>query len=128
MKLNKNIIAENIKNLRDELSLSLEEVGKRIGVSKQTILRYETGEIKNIPYDKIVALARVFEVSPSYLMGFEDARIGFYESDLLREEREIIKKLRKIDPEYKPMIMSLIDTCYANTEAKRRKKTENSAS
>jgi len=35
--------------------------------------RYETGVIANIPSDKIEALAEVLKVTPSYLMGWENA-------------------------------------------------------
>ena len=44
-------IHENIKRLREEQNLTLEEVGKRTGTTKQTIKRYESGEISAIPYD-----------------------------------------------------------------------------
>lgn len=36
-------IHENIKRLREEKNLTLEEVGKRTGTTKQTIKRYESG-------------------------------------------------------------------------------------
>ncbi len=42
-----------------------------IGTSRQTVHRYETGAIANIPHEKIEALARVLETTPSNLMGWE---------------------------------------------------------
>ncbi|MDY3005949.1 S24 family peptidase [Anaerococcus porci] len=68
MKINKGNI---IKNLRTERNLTQEEVGKIIGASKQTLHKYENGIITNIPQDKIEALANLFDVSPSYIMGWE---------------------------------------------------------
>jgi len=65
-------IHKNIKKLREEKGLTLEEVGKKIGTTKQTIGRYESGEISNIPYDRIIQLAECFEVHPGKIMGFED--------------------------------------------------------
>ena len=44
---------DRIKKLRNELGLTLEEVAKKVGTSRQTIQRYESGEISNIPSDKI---------------------------------------------------------------------------
>ena len=64
-------INENIKKLRNDRGLTLEQMGKMVGVSKQTIQRYESGQITTIPYDKIVALAVALQVSPSALMGWE---------------------------------------------------------
>lgn len=55
-------IGKRIKDRRKELGKTLEEVGKVVGVSKQTIQRYESGEI-NIPYDKINLLAKALNCS-----------------------------------------------------------------
>ena len=40
-------INEKIKSRRQELGLTLEEVGNYVGVSKATVQRYEDGEIKS---------------------------------------------------------------------------------
>lgn len=61
-----------IKNKRSELRLTLEEVGRRVGVSRQTVQRWETGEIKNLGRDKIAALAAALHVTPEYLLGWTD--------------------------------------------------------
>ena len=63
---------ERLKKLRDEYNMTLETVGKYIGVSRQTVFKYESGAITNIPSDKIEAIARLFSVSPAYLMGWTD--------------------------------------------------------
>lgn len=42
-------IGENIHRRRIELGMTLEEVSKQVGVSRQTLSRYETGVIGNIP-------------------------------------------------------------------------------
>ena len=52
--------------------MSLEEVAEMIGTSRQTVHRYETGVISNIPHDKIVALARALGTTPSILMGWDE--------------------------------------------------------
>ena len=40
-------------------------------ISKQTIFKYENDLISNIPNDKIEQLAYIFNVSPSYLVGWQ---------------------------------------------------------
>lgn len=65
-------INDNICTFRKANQMSLEELGKKIGTSRQTIQRYESGEIKNIPYDKINALADALGVTPIQLMGLDD--------------------------------------------------------
>lgn len=67
------IIGDNIKKKRKEHDLTLEEVANKIGISRQTLSRYETGIIGNIPSDKIEALAKALNTTPAYLMGWEDS-------------------------------------------------------
>lgn len=54
--------------------MTLEEVAKRIGVSRPTVYKYETGAIITIPPDRIMALAELFEVSEQFIMGWSDKR------------------------------------------------------
>lgn len=63
---------DKIKKRRIELKLTLEEVAKGVGVSTPTIQRYESGEIKNVRRDKIKRLSDTLQVSPSYLMDWEE--------------------------------------------------------
>ena len=62
-------LKEIIKIKREELGLTLEEIGKIVGVSKTTVQRWESGEIKNLRRDKIGKLANALGVSPSLLLG-----------------------------------------------------------
>lgn len=64
-------IGENIHRRRIELGMTLEEVSKQVGVSRQTLSRYETGVIGNIPSDKIEALAKALHSTPAYIMGWD---------------------------------------------------------
>lgn len=65
-------IGQNIKFRRRSLDMTLEELAQKVGVSRQTLSRYETGVIGNIPYDKIEALSNALDVSPGYIMGWSD--------------------------------------------------------
>lgn len=59
-----------IKALRLKKGLTQEELGKYIGVQKSAIRKYESGMIENIKRSAIQKMADVFNVSPSYIMGF----------------------------------------------------------
>lgn len=61
-------ISQNIKRRRQEVHMTLEEVAKIVGVSRQTIQRYESGIIASIPSDKIEKLAVTLRTTPAYLM------------------------------------------------------------
>ena len=65
-------IGDRINKRRTEKSMTLEELGKRAGVSKVTMHKYEANIITNIPSDRIEAMAKALEVSPAYLMGWSD--------------------------------------------------------
>lgn len=65
-------LANRLRNKRLELGLSLQEVAERLGISKVTIQRYETLDIVNIPSDNIEKLANLYEVSPAYIMGWDN--------------------------------------------------------
>ena len=64
-------IGENIKRNRLIKDMTLEELSQKVGVSRQTLSRYETGVINNIPSDKIEALALALGTTPGILMGWE---------------------------------------------------------
>lgn len=67
-------IGEIMKDRREELGLTLEQVGEYIGVGKATVQRYESGEIKNLKQETIEKLSQVLKVTPSYLMGWEEKK------------------------------------------------------
>lgn len=58
-------IGGKIKALRLEKGMSLEELGKCVGVSKSTVQKWESGYIANMKRDKISLLAKVLGVSPN---------------------------------------------------------------
>ena len=65
-------IGEQIYKCRKEARMTLEQLGRAIGVSKQTVQRYESGVIANIPAEKIEAMAKAMGVTPAVLMGWAD--------------------------------------------------------
>lgn len=64
-------IGEKIKIARDNAGLTQEELGKKCGTTKQTIFKYETGVVTNIPIDRLEAIAEAVNVSAAWLLGWE---------------------------------------------------------
>lgn len=64
-------IGNRIKSAREKRGLTQEELGAKCGTTKQTIFKYETGVVTNIPTTRIQQIADVLQVSPAYLMGWE---------------------------------------------------------
>ena len=82
---------DKIKNLRIQNKMTLEEVGNRIGVSKQTLYKYENNIITNIPSDKIEGLAKIFNVSPALIMGWDDTPKEYYKDAEVAEFTEDLR-------------------------------------
>ncbi|MBQ2968712.1 MAG: helix-turn-helix domain-containing protein [Clostridia bacterium] len=65
-------LGDKIRHLRENRNMTQTDVAKRVGIATQTIFKYEKGMVTNIPLENIEKLADIFEVSPSYLMGWEE--------------------------------------------------------
>lgn len=65
-------ISQNIKKLRQSRSLTQEELAERLGVSYQSVSRWETG-LSYPDIELIPEIAAFFEVSTDVLMGVEKA-------------------------------------------------------
>jgi len=57
-----------LRNRRNELGLTLEQVGDMCGVSKTTVRKWETGAISNMRRDKVVQLAKALKVDISFIL------------------------------------------------------------
>ncbi len=123
-------INENIRKLRAERSLTLEALGKAVGVSKQTIQRYENGKISTIPYDKIIALASALNVTPGYLMGWEEGKdicvidengeiSLLYEDPVIKRLNLYFEKLKMLSTEHQNMVTNMIDFLSAEEEKEK---------
>lgn len=62
-----------IRSLREALGLSQVAMAEKIGVSKQTLYKYENDIITNIPSDKIEEIAKVTGSTPAFIMGWEES-------------------------------------------------------
>lgn len=82
-------IGEKIHYLRKLSGMSQEELGKRIGVQRAAINKYEKGTVENIPIKSIEQIARVFDVSPTYIVGWCDA-----DSNPLSAEVKILRGVK----------------------------------
>lgn len=65
-------MGNRIRELRLSLGMTQEELGKKIGVQKSAIRKYEKGEVINMKRATIETLSQLFNVSPSYLMCLDD--------------------------------------------------------
>lgn len=71
-------IGKIIYERRKELGLTLEEVGKAVGVGKSTVRKWENGMIKNMGRDKLAALASVLRLNPVMLVPMPDVQLDLH--------------------------------------------------
>ena len=62
---------ERIRTFREQIGLTLEELGKKTNTTPQTIYKYENDIVTNIPYDRIIALSKVLKVQPWEILGWD---------------------------------------------------------
>lgn len=65
-------VGDRIKIQREAMNISQTDLANKIGISKQTLYKYEKNIVTNIPQDKIVMIASELSTTPQYLMGWLD--------------------------------------------------------
>lgn len=64
-------IYQRLKDLREDFDKSQEEIAKVLGTSQSYYAQYENGK-RAIPFDRMVVLAKYYNVSLDYLAGLID--------------------------------------------------------
>lgn len=77
----------DLKAKRLSLNLTLEEVGKFVGVGKSTVRKWENGLINNMGSDKIQKYAQILQISPLDIINKNVSS---------KEEKDIQKDLQKM--------------------------------
>ncbi len=109
-------IGEKLKSLRKQNRMTLEDVANYLNVGRATVLKYESGMITNIPSDKIEQLARLFSVSPAFLMGWSGDHSDDPSSDLAAnpEIRIVSGMMEKMSKEQQEQVVNVLRAMFAN--------------
>ena len=102
-----------IKELRLLADMSQEELGRRVGVQRAAINKYEKGTVENIPLKTIEKIADVFEVSPNYIVGWDNV-----ESNPLSAEIKVLQGVKRF---YSNDAVELLE-CYTNLNSKGKQR------
>lgn len=105
-----------LKELRESKQLSQTEAARHLGVSKQTLYKYENNIITNIPSDIIERIATLYETTPAALMGWEGTERLMSYYDKLRdayvqnnEDMALLERYHNLSPEVRRTIDLLIE-------------------
>lgn len=62
---------KRLKDLREDLDKSQEEIARILGTSQSYYAQYENGK-RDIPFERMIILAKYYNVSLDYLAGLTD--------------------------------------------------------
>ena len=66
-------MGQRIHDKREEYHMSVEELADKLGVTRQSVYRWENGSVKNIDRDYIAKMSAMFHCDPEWLMHMEDS-------------------------------------------------------
>ena len=102
-------IGTKIRELREAQEMSLEDVARLCGTSRQAIYKDENEIVTNIPYDRSILLAKALNTTPSSLFDWEDKKISPNEDGSLTEgERVMLDLFRQIPEDQQPVVLAMI--------------------
>ena len=64
-------VYQRLRDLREDADKSQEEIAKIIGTSQSYYAQYENGK-RSIPFDRMIILAKYYNISLDYLAGLTD--------------------------------------------------------
>ena len=102
---------ENLKKLREEAGISQKHLAEAIGVSQQSVNKYENHNIEP-DIETLKRIADYFDTSIDFLVGFSSERrkTGLSNSqDISRQESSLIRKYRTLTPKEKQSIDLILE-------------------
>ena len=112
---------ERLKELREEAGLTLDKLGEVIGVRKNAVYRWETGEYRPSEENALL-IAGYFKVPHAYLMGATDYRTERVLSDeeaaeqkaerAKQDEEQMLLLYRMLSPEMQKMIRTTVNQAH----------------
>ena len=88
---------KRIRDLREDNDLTQEDLASQLGISKRTLLRYESG-VSEPTISVLISLSLLFNVSVDYIIGTKDTT-EIDEISIKNELYHVIQSLEKIKKE-----------------------------
>lgn len=103
---------ENLKALREAAAVSQKQLAEAIGVSQQSINKYENHNIEP-DIETMIRIADYFDTSVDYLIGHTSIKhkienVTAYE--LNEEESRIVDRYRKLSPKQRFCVETVMDS------------------
>jgi len=85
---------DRLKELRESMHITHEDLASRLGISEIQIYRYEKGTAEPRA-DVVVKIAEFFNVTTDYLLNMSEEQGRFLKSDLKPRERAVLEAWRR---------------------------------
>lgn len=97
-----------IRELREAKGMSLEDVARLCGTTRQAIYKYENEIVTNIPYDRIILLAKALNTTPSQLFDWKEEKTNSPHDSLTEGEKTMLELFRQIPEDQQPVVLAMI--------------------
>lgn len=107
---------KNIKELRSARNVTQRQLADAIGVSQQSVNKYENHNIEP-DIDMLIRIADFFETSVDYLIGHTELPHKIqacHPHDLNDTETVLIRGFRALNPKQRACILTLIDSYHGH--------------
>ena len=102
----------NLKKLREEANISQKALADAIGVSQQSVNKYENHNIEP-DIETLIRIADFFETSVDYLIGHSNVRYKIVENQAIEldpKEAHLVKQFRMLTKKQKACVGVLVDS------------------
>lgn len=99
-------VGERLRMLRQNAGYTQGYIAKKLNTTVQAIYKYEMNIVTNIPVDKINLLAEIYEVSPAYIMGWDNEKE--FASDFSDLDNEFLQILATMSEQEKEWLLNVI--------------------
>lgn len=102
-------IGDRIRKTRVLKGISQTGLANAVHITKQTLYKYETNIVTNIPLNNVERIAKALDVTPAFLMGWENSADISIESEVFSpHEKKVITAYRS-KPDMQPVVDKLLD-------------------
>lgn len=114
---------QRLRNRRRELGLTLEEVGKIVGLTRSGVQKVENAVVTNITVSKVELFAQALKCNPAWLLDWTDKpELLTTPPDtitLKSPERDLLDKYRSMNEEGQEKIRDYVDDLAASGKYKK---------
>jgi len=104
----------NLRKLREEASISQKALAEAVGVSQQSINKYENHNIEP-DIETLIRMSDFFNTSVDYLIGHSNVKrkiMEYQAFDLTPEESCVVEKYRKLKIKQKNCVLQIMESYF----------------